>query len=297
MNRRQGFRAAALGTVLAVALVACADGTTTTGADTGDTTAETTTPTTVAAAEPTRVEIVASEFAFSMPDEIPAGVVEVTMHNDGSQVHHAQLARLNEGVTLEQFQAALQQGETAAFPLITFVGGPGPMPHAGDQTVTLELEPGQYLALCFIPDPADGAPHLAKGMIRPFVVTDEPVSAAAPEPEGTIELADFAIALPDGFDGTGTFAVANTGTQPHEIGLGRLADGKTLDDVFAWFAAPAGPPPYTDAGGFQGIAGGATGYVDLDLEAGDYFGICFIPDPVSGKAHVELGMVSPFSVS
>lgn len=286
---RRTHRWAGIG-ILALVLGACAASeTTTTPADT----IVTPTPT----AEVPRVEIVATEFAFDMPDEVPAGVVDLTLRNDGSQSHHAQLARLNDGVTLEQFQAALQEGEAAAFPLITFVGGPGPITLGEDQTVTLDLDPGQYVALCLIPDSADGVPHLAKGMMRPFVVTDEQVTVEVPTPEGTIELADFSFVLPDSFDGKGTFAVTNVGAQPHEMGIGRLADGKTLDDVAAWFDDTAGPPPYTDAGGFQSIAAGSTGYVELDLDPGNYFAICFIPDPGSGKPHVELGMVAPFAIS
>lgn len=162
--------------------------------------------------------------------------------------------------------------------------------------MTLELDPGQYVAADLLPDPADGVSHLAKGMMRPFVVTGEQTTLEVPTPEGTIELADFSFVLPDGFDGSGTFAVTNPGMQPHEISLGRIADGKTFDDVLAWFAGPAGPPPYTDAGGFAGIASGGTGYVDLDLDPGNYVAICFFPDPVSGKPHVELGMVAPFAI-
>ena len=35
---------------------------------------------------------------------------------------------------------------------------------------TLDLQPGEYALICFVPDPADGVPHVAKGMLRTFVV-------------------------------------------------------------------------------------------------------------------------------
>jgi hypothetical protein len=34
----------------------------------------------------------------------------------------------------------------------------------------LDLAPGNYLAICAVPDPASGQPHLALGMIASFTV-------------------------------------------------------------------------------------------------------------------------------
>ena len=60
--------------------------------------------------------------------------------------------------------------------------------------------------------------------------------------------------------------------------------------------APSGPPPWTDVGGLTGIAAGTTVNMDVDLPAGDYAFICFIPDPATGKAHFELGMLGALTV-
>jgi hypothetical protein len=35
---------------------------------------------------------------------------------------------------------------------------------------TLHLEPGSYVAVCFVPA-ADGTPHALKGMVTPFTVS------------------------------------------------------------------------------------------------------------------------------
>lgn len=86
--------------------------------------------------------IKAVDYAFEAPTQITAGVVILTMVNEGQELHHGQLARLNEGLTLEQFQAALQQGPEAAMPMITFVGGPGLLDPGLSQQVTLDLTPG-----------------------------------------------------------------------------------------------------------------------------------------------------------
>jgi hypothetical protein len=34
----------------------------------------------------------------------------------------------------------------------------------------LDLEAGEHVASCFVPDPATGLPHVALGMIAPFTV-------------------------------------------------------------------------------------------------------------------------------
>jgi hypothetical protein len=34
----------------------------------------------------------------------------------------------------------------------------------------LDFEPGDYFAICFVPDAESGAPHFALGMIAPFTV-------------------------------------------------------------------------------------------------------------------------------
>jgi hypothetical protein len=36
--------------------------------------------------------------------------------------------------------------------------------------MTVDLEPGTYVAICNIPDPASGMPHSRLGMLRQFTV-------------------------------------------------------------------------------------------------------------------------------
>jgi len=52
------------------------------------------------------------------------------------------------------------------------VGGAQAMAIGQSNFVELELTPGQYVALCFVPDPATGQPHLVLGMITSFAVRD-----------------------------------------------------------------------------------------------------------------------------
>jgi hypothetical protein len=244
------------------------------------------------------VTIKAADFSFDAPDQIEAGLIKVNLVNNGQEPHHAQIARLNDGVTLDQFQAALREGEAAAFPLIAFVGGPGLVDPGLETQVTLDLTPGQYILLCFMPS-HDGVPHLAKGMVRPIevVAPADPAEAAAPKADATVKLLDFSFILPAEIKaGPQVWEVVNEGPQPHEIMLVKLAEGKTVADINAFMSDPHGAPPFSQIGGFQAINPGVSGWLNLDLTPGEYVALCHVPDPASGKAHEELGMMMPFSV-
>ena len=236
-------------------------------------------------------------YTYDLPKQVAAGVVRISLMSDGKEPHHAQLARLNDDVTQEQFLAALQEGEGAMFPLVSFAGGPAPIDAGGNQTVLMELTAGNYVVLCFVPA-ADGLPHVAKGMIGFFEVVAGENKTAVPTADAGVELLDFSFKLPEAVKaGKQIWSVTNKGQQLHEIILMKLSTGKTIDVVMAWVMQPAGPPPFMNVGGFQGINPGATGWMELDLAAGEYIAICHIPDPATGKAHEQLGMVLPFTVT
>jgi uncharacterized cupredoxin-like copper-binding protein len=255
------------------------------------------------AAIPT-VSIGAADYSFTLPDSIPGGLTQLQFTNTGKEAHHAQFARLNDGVTLQQFQAALKQGPPAIFPLITFQGGPAPLVSGGKAEAVVDLPAGQYVLLCFIPSP-DGVPHLAKGMVKPLTVTAAPAKQPAkPTVKGTVDLADFAFgALPGNIAaGKTNLAVVNKGKEPHEMLVLRLKGVPAAQLIQALSAPPGsapppGPPPFEWAGGYQAIMAGASGWAILDLTPGEYTLVCFVPSLANqGKPHFALGMFRPFSV-
>jgi hypothetical protein len=256
------------------------------------------TPTSAPAASMPEIIIKASDFTFDMPDKIEAGLVALTLENDGKEPHHAQLARLNDDVTMEQFTAALRQQPEAALPLVTLAGGVGIAAPGKSERVMLELKEGRYVVLCFVSG-EDNIPHLAKGMIKPFevIASTDKVMVREPKADYTVVMKDFAFVMPPEIKaGSQVWKVTNEGPQPHELAIVKLARGKTMADIQAYMQKPEGLPPFKDAGGLQAIATGMSGWINVNLQPGDYLALCFVPDPVSGRAHIELGMITPFTV-
>ena len=148
-------------------------------------------------------------------------------------------------------------------------GGPGGREVSG----TLDLTPGNYVALCFIPSPApDLKPHFAKGMVHPFVVVPTDEKRQAPEPHFTITLNDynfnFSAPIPAG---THDVRVVNAGPQAHEVLIVRLDPGKKATDLLTWFGkGMTDTPPGTPVGGTTGIAPNGENLIKLTLTPGEY---------------------------
>lgn len=246
------------------------------------------------------LRIEAKDFSFSAPAEIPAGVTKIIVTNTGQEEHQAQVARIADGKTFEDLTAALQQPDpAAALTLLTLAGGPTGVVPGGTGSTTSNLVPGTYAFLCFVASP-DGVPHLAKGMVSQLAVTGTAADTPLPGGDAEVALKDFEFAGPTTLTpGEHVVTVTNDGPQPHEATLVKLNEGVTVEQVAQAFTStepPSGPPPWTSAGGIAGIAPGTTASMDLDVEAGEYAFICFVPDPASGAPHAALGMVGGLTV-
>src|SRR5881392_3749457 len=135
------------------------------------------------AAAPNVVTLTATDYAFAVPDTIPAGLTTLRLVNQGKELHHASLVRLGDGKTIADFRAGLDaamKNHTPPPPWIAFAGGPNAVTVGDTAWATQALEPGSYVLVCWIPS-ADGAPHIMKGMLRPIAVVG-PAAVAVPEP-------------------------------------------------------------------------------------------------------------------
>lgn len=247
----------------------------------------------------------AKEMAFSVPDHMPAsGLLSITFTNQGKQPHQANIARLNDGVTPDQVTAVLKTNPDQVVSMVTFVGGPNSVDPGKSQAVVVDMPPGTYVAICYEQDVNDPSKsHVTEGMYAYFTVpSTSGVKPAEPQDNGVVILRDFGIDLPGDSpfsSGPVTWKVWNHGGQPHELTLLKLAAGKTENDALAYLQQqnPAGPPPFSDAGGMAALGLDKSGWVTLSLDAGSYIALCFVTDPASGKPHFMLGMSRSFTVA
>lgn len=115
------------------------------------------------------VEVRMFDFAYSIPDTVPAGVSTWKVVNDGPQPHEMIVLKLNDGVRFADLLAHLQENGEHGMPAVPIGGVQGlTVGHTGYWTY--DLVPGEYAVICVIPDPETGQPHLALGMIAPFTV-------------------------------------------------------------------------------------------------------------------------------
>jgi hypothetical protein len=251
-----------------------------------------------AEATPLGVTIKASDFAFEAPDKITAGTVTLLLENHGKELHQIQLVRLEDGKTVGDLAKAMKNH--GALPSwIKWVGGPNGTAPGQRSNATSVLEPGQYAYVCLIPS-ADGKLHVAKGMVRPFQVTATSSTSAAelPAADVTIKLVDYDFEPSQPLTpGRHTILVENAGPQPHELVLIRLAPGKKVEDFARWAESMKGPPPAEPVGGVGILEKAGQGMFTVDLTAGDYGFICFVPDKKDAKYHFAHGMMKNFKVS
>ncbi|HEU5439112.1 MAG TPA: hypothetical protein VFU88_07460 [Ktedonobacterales bacterium] len=246
------------------------------------------------------VAITAQDFAFHMPSAVPAGPVEFTFVNQGDQVHQAQFFHLKPGVTADQFIAALiAHGPAATRTLGAPWGGiDETMPHRPVHVIEV-MVPGTYVVACLVRG-SDGMPHYAMGMVGSFTVagSGSPQPYAPPD-NGTATLIEMSITLPAAISTPGehTFKIVNAGTQVHAFDILQLAPGKTAQDVQTYLNAPSGPPPFVLLGGTGGSLPASTQWLRTSLTPGNYVAACLVVDPVTGKPHAAMGMLTAFTVA
>lgn len=245
-----------------------------------------------------QVTVTANDFAFDAPDTIPAGLTEVRLLNKGTEMHHVWLIRLESGKTMKDlFDAMGPHGGMPAW--ARDVGGPNTPGPNGEATAILRLNPGRYAMICVIPS-KDGKPHVMKGMAKEVTVTpaSSNTSRANLRINATMTLVDYGFELSQPLQaGKQMIRVKNVAKQGHEVVILKLAPGRKAADVLAWMEKMEGPPPGMPIGGTTPMAQGEENIITLDLTAGEYALICFVPDAKDGKPHFVHGMSREITIA
>jgi len=252
------------------------------------------------------VTVHAKEFAFTAPKTISAGMTSFKLVNDGKELHHLTILKLEQGKTFADLQAAMKNPAAPPPAWLVPVGGPNAAVPGGSVEATLSLDAGNYVMACFIPSPGDATPHMMKGMIQPFTVSAAggitqagSTSIATPTPDVHLVLKDYGFAFSKPLHaGKNVIHVMNEGPQEHEAIFVKLAPGKHVADFNTWATTGKmkGPPPAMPVDGMAAMAKGRTGIFTANLTPGTYALTCFAPDVKDHKEHSMHGMSTEFVV-
>ncbi len=112
-------------------------------------------------------QIILSDFAFGIP-QLQSGQQTLRLRNVGSEPHEMLVKRLENGHDLKD--ALKFVISPVGTPPYSDAGGFLVFPGGDTTSLTLDLSPGPYVAICYFRDPASGKTHAELGMIRDFTV-------------------------------------------------------------------------------------------------------------------------------
>lgn len=245
--------------------------------------------------EPTAFAVEVSESGKSseltVPESVEAGLVEVTFENTGKAPHAVQFVRVDGDQTAADVQK-VTGGQGAIPGWLHGAGGIGTVAPGQSGTAIVSLDPGTYYAE---DDEAD------KGGIAKFEVTGEASDAELPQTEATIVASEYKFTADGLKPGANRITFDNAGEELHHAIAAPIAEGKTIADVKKFLMTegrPSGPPPvdFESSVGTAVLDGGAKEVVDLELKAGRYAFVCFIPDRAGGPPHFIKGMLQEIKV-
>ena len=247
------------------------------------------------AAQPSRLAIELSGSAkkptFTVPDSVKGGVVEIQFTSSVGGEHSAQLIGATDGHTPQEALAAGSAWADGGKPLPDWAivaGGTGDVKQGESTTVTQELPPGSYLV-------AD----LASNQTAEFEVTGEGGGGEVAAEGGTITATEYAFESEGLTAGRNTVLFDNAGQEPHFIAAVGLKEGATIEQARRFFETEKGQPPLDESRGFSTavIEGGAKQSLEVELDAGRYVLLCFVPDRAGGPPHAVKGMISEATVA
>jgi hypothetical protein len=108
------------------------------------------------------------DYGFKFSQALQTGRQTIRVVNQASQPHELVLVRLAPGKSPADVLAWMEKMEGP--PPGAPIGGVTPIAQGEENLVELNLTPGEYGLICFVPDANDAKPHFAHGMVTTFVV-------------------------------------------------------------------------------------------------------------------------------
>lgn len=249
------------------------------------------------------IEITVGSQESILPTEATAGLNLLTVHNDTEGFVVSSISQLPEGVTSDDYLAALVSGELPDWVFDAVIVGGLDQDPGTTSSIVIDLAPGTWT----IGLQSEDVPVV--NPIGELVVTGEadPNAGDAISADVTAGLGAYVFDLPDTVSaGPQIWRVDNTHAAVHHLvlfeadrlyseeeiigGLEALFMGTPVADGFDLSAA--GVPFATSA-----LSEGESIWIEVDLQPGYYVALCFLPDAGGGPPHAFMGMVDSFEVT
>lgn len=265
-----------------------------------------------------RVEIMAYDYAFHAPDELPSGWITFVLNNEQAhEIHEISFARIPEGITyseylneyvgaweilLEEYQAGEVERSGISARVnellpdwadgVEYVNARGLVSPGRSADKTVYLTPGLYALDCWVKT-EDGIIHISAGMTRPLTITEESTNSPEPSVDNTITLKENEIdvqwSAETGFHSFAVWMEADSEGNPahNNIHLIKLEENTDLDEVNSWMdwykvGGLRAPAPADFLGGvstYDAIPGESATYFSLEIdEPGEYVWIVNVPE-------------------
>lgn len=117
-----------------------------------------------AAAPPADAVVSLSDYSFALSQPLTAGRHTIKVEVAPGQPHELVFIRLGPGKTAKDLVAWMPKMKGP--PPGEVVGGASPSISGSPVYVSVDLAPGKYVLICFLPDGKDGKPHFTHGMMK-----------------------------------------------------------------------------------------------------------------------------------
>jgi hypothetical protein len=108
------------------------------------------------------------DYAFQFSQPLQAGRQTIRVKNTAVQSHEVVIVKLQPGKKPADVLAWMEKMEGP--PPGAPIGGTTPMSRGEENIITLDLTPGEYGLVCFVPDAKDGKPHFMHGMVTQLTI-------------------------------------------------------------------------------------------------------------------------------
>ena len=244
------------------------------------------------------VDVVALDYAFQVPRELPPGATTFGLKNRGKKRHEFNIFLLKPGATVSQVLELQKAGKSTQAlvegPVGVLFAKPG---KSSPSRLSTDLRPGrEYGIICIFRDTVAAPRHFEMGMYSTIHVTaGTSVSSGPAGRVDTIIGLDYAFRYPQNLAaGRHAFLFRNEGKHRHEFSVTLLKPGVTLANVVAVDKVDGDIDPLIDTG--LGLVWARTGETSLGrlevnlLPGREYLIDCGFTDDDKSPPHYKLGM-------